>query len=284
MVKNGLFPTTCSNARQIDRLMTPELTTALATSAQTIAGLMVIMWLISLVLKDVSIIDLVWGLGFVLVAWSVFACVPGQSVTRNLLAGMTSVWGLRLTVYLAWRNHGQPEDFRYQQMRQRRKWFPLTSIFIVFGLQGVVMWVVSLPLQMGIATAQPGWNWLHFVGVMFWGIGVFFEAVGDWQLTRFRMRPDSAGQVLDTGLWRFTRHPNYFGDFMVWWGLYCVAIARSDGWWTAIGPVVMSIFLMRVSGVTLLEKSLTSKKPAYAEYIAKTNAFFPGPVKNTHQE
>lgn len=260
-------------------MMTPELTAALAASAQTIVVVMVCVWLLSLILKDASIVDLVWGLGFVLVAWTVFIGVPGQSVTRNLLVGLTTLWGLRLSIYLAWRNLGKPEDFRYQQMRNRRRWFPLKSLYIVFGLQGLVMWIVSLPLQVGIATSQTGWSWLHGVGAAVWATGLFFEAVGDWQLARFRANPENAGQVLDTGLWRFTRHPNYFGDFLVWWGLYFVAIGQSDGWWTAIGPIVMSVFLMRVSGVTLLEKSLENTKPAYAAYVAKTNAFFPGPPK-----
>ncbi len=112
-----------------------------------------------------------------------------------------------------------------------------------------------------------------------WATGLFFEAVGDWQLARFRTNPENAGQVLNTGLWRFTRHPNYFGDFLVWWGLYLVAVAQSDAWWTAIGPIVMSVFLMRVSGVTLLEKSLGESKPGYQDYVRKTNAFFPAPPK-----
>jgi len=259
--------------------MPPELTAAFVASAQTIACMMVIVWLLSLILRDASIVDLVWGLGFVLVAWTVFITVPGECVTRWLLVGLTSLWGLRLSVYLAWRNLGNPEDFRYQQMRSRRPWFPLTSLYVVFGLQGVVMWVVSLPLQVSIATSQNGWNWLHFVGAALWATGLFFESVGDWQLARFRTNPENAGQVLDTGLWRFTRHPNYFGDFLVWWGLYLVAVARSDAWWTAIGPIVMSVFLMRVSGVTLLEKSLGKSKPGYQDYVRRTNAFFPAPPK-----
>jgi steroid 5-alpha reductase family enzyme len=259
--------------------MPPELTAAFVASAQTIACMMVIVWLLSLILRDASIVDLVWGLGFVLVAWTVFITVPGESVTRWLLVGLTSLWGLRLSVYLARRNLGNPEDFRYQQMRSRRPWFPLTSLYVVFGLQGLVMWVVSLPLQVSIATSQSGWSWLHFVGAAVWATGVSFEAVGDWQLAKFKTNPENAGQVLDTGLWRFTRHPNYFGDFLVWWGLYLVALAQSDAWWTAIGPIVMSIFLMRISGVTLLEKTLRETKPAYAAYVSKTNAFFPAPPK-----
>jgi steroid 5-alpha reductase family enzyme len=255
--------------------MTPEQTTAFMASAQAIAVMMGFIWLLSLILRDVSIVDLVWGLGFVLVAWAVFIAVPGESAGRWLLAGLTTLWGGRLSVYLAWRNHGRPEDFRYQQMRARRPWFPVTSLYVVFGLQGLVMWVVALPVQVGMSTVSAGWNWLHLVGVLLWVAGLFFESVGDWQLAKFRANPDNVGQVLDTGLWGLTRHPNYFGDFLVWWGLYFVAVAQSNAWWTAIGPIVMSFFLMRVSGVTLLEKTLQVTRPGYKDYVARTNAFFP---------
>jgi len=258
--------------------MSPDVETALKTSAATIGVLMVLVWFVSLLLKDASIIDLVWGTGFVLVAWAVWFRAEHRGTAQWILPVLTTIWGLRLSVYLAWRNHGQPEDRRYQDMRH--KWgsaFPWVSLVTVFALQGVVMGIVSLPLQMGIATAEHCWTLLLSIGLAVWAAGLFFESVGDWQLARFKADPDNTGKVMDTGLWRYTRHPNYFGDFLVWWGVYLVAVAQSSAWWTIIGPIVMSVFLMRVSGVTLLEKSLRASRPGYEDYVARTNAFFPWP-------
>lgn len=256
--------------------MSSELQTAFATSAVTITGLMLFVWLVSLRLKDVSIIDLVWGLGFVLVVWAVWLRSDNPQSADWILPLLTTVWGLRLSGHLGWRNHGQPEDRRYREMRQ--KWgtmFPWLSLITVFGLQGAVMGVVSLPLQAGIATADHNNYILLTPGIVVWAAGLFFESVGDWQLARFRANPHNAGKVLDSGLWRYTRHPNYFGDFLVWWGLYLVAVSQSSVWWTIVGPIVMSVFLIRVSGVTLLEKSLRESRPGYSDYVARTNAFFP---------
>lgn len=250
-----------------------------AASALVIALLMTTVWLISLLLRDVSIIDLVWGTGFVLIAWT--AMIVAHS-DEWLLPLLTTIWGLRLSLYLGWRNHGQPEDHRYQAMRQRHgSSFPVVSLFTVFGLQGLVMWIVSLPLQAGVITGETEWVSFKVTGTALWATGLFFESVGDWQLARFKSNPENAGRVMDRGLWRYTRHPNYFGDFLVWWGLYLVAVSASQAWWTAVGPAVMSVFLMRVSGVTLLEKSLRRNRPDYVEYMERTNAFFPGIPRTT---
>ncbi|MCH2211730.1 MAG: DUF1295 domain-containing protein [Fuerstiella sp.] len=262
--------------------MSEQLFSVVANSACVISTLMILTWIISLCLKDVSIVDLIWGPGFVLTGWTAFLTTSGSA--GWLLPLLTSVWGLRLSCYLAWRNHGQPEDYRYQAMRKRHgRTFPMLSLVTIFGLQGVVMWIVSLPLQWGAITIDSGWHWLRIPGVTLWAIGLFFETVGDWQLAQFKANPDSSGKVLDTGLWRFTRHPNYFGDFLVWWGLYFVAVSASGAWWTVIGPAVMSLFLMRISGVTLLEKTLKKTKPQYADYISRTNAFFPGRPETSHE-
>ncbi|MCC9608362.1 DUF1295 domain-containing protein [Blastopirellula sp. JC732] len=257
--------------------MSPELTDVLFRSASVIAGFMALVWAVSLWRKDASVVDVAWGLGFVLVAWTAYFGSSERNSFGLLLPILTTIWGVRLSGYLFWRNHGHGEDYRYREMRDY--WgasFPWVSLLTVFGLQGLVMWTVSLPLQAGIACADRSVLWLTIVGVLLWGAGLFFEAVGDWQLARFRATRTSENAVLDTGLWRYTRHPNYFGDFLVWWGFYLVAVAQSGAWWTAIGPAAMSVFLMRVSGVTLLEKSLSIKKPGYADYVARTNAFFPG--------
>ncbi len=151
----------------------------------------------------------------------------------------------------------------------------LTSIYVVFLLQGAVMWAVSLPLQAGITLAQPGWTPWHGLGIVLWTVGILFETIGDLQLARFKAVSDNQGKVMNKGLWRYTRHPNYFGDFLVWWGLYTIAIAHGNGLWTFIGPLTMSVFLIRISGVTLLEKSLHETRPGYRAYTRETSSFLP---------
>ena len=253
----------------------------LLVNAGVIAGLMLGLWLVSLALRDASIVDIFWGAGFVVVAWTTRLVADGSDARGWLLVALTTVWGVRLAGYLAWRNLGKGEDFRYQAMRRRHgSRFPLVSLYLVFGLQGVLMWVVSLPVQVGQVPASPdGLIWLDFVGIAFWAIGIFFETVGDLQLARFKKDPAAKGKVMDRGLWRYTRHPNYFGDFMVWWGLFLVALATGDAWWTVIGPIVMSVLLIRVSGAALLEKSLKKRRAGYDEYVRRTSAFFPRPPR-----
>jgi steroid 5-alpha reductase family enzyme len=255
--------------------------TAMTTAAVVIAALMLTTWLVSLVLKNASIVDIIWGFGFVLVAWAVRLNVDeGLAARQNLLVGMTTVWGLRLAGYLFWRNHGKGEDYRYRAMRKH--WgprFPIISLLTVFTLQGVLMFTVSLPVQLGQTRLDPDLGWLAIVGVAVWAIGIFFEWVGDAQLARFKGDPSNQGKVMNRGLWKFTRHPNYFGDACVWWGIALVAAETTVGRWGLIGALVMTILLRRVSGVVLLEKSLSKRKEGYAEYIARTSPFFPRPPK-----
>lgn len=252
-----------------------------AATALAVLALMVGTWLVSLVKRDASIVDLVWGAGFVLVAWVTFVVADGTTARRVLLTAMVTIWGLRLAGYLTWRNWGEDEDPRYRAMRRHwgdRFWW--VSLGTVFLLQGVIMWVVSLPVQIGQVPDQPdSLGVVEVVGVVVWAVGLFFEAVGDWQLARFKARPENRGQVMDRGLWRYTRHPNYFGDFCVWWGVWVVATATGVGLYGIVGPIVMTVFLMRVSGVTLLEKSIGTRRPGYEAYVRRTNAFFPGPPK-----
>ena len=253
----------------------PEL--LLINAAVVLAGL-TLLWLASLPLRDVSIVDVAWGPGFAVVAWISWGLAP-TATAAIVPAVLTTVWALRLAGYLAWRKRGEGEDRRYRAMRDKhngRFWW--LSLLTVFWLQGGLMWLISLPLQLG--QLQP---WaaplvpLAWIGGGLWGIGLVFETVGDWQLARFKANPANQGQVLDRGLWRYTRHPNYFGDFLVWWGLGLLCLAAGAPWWALAGPVVMSILLMRVSGVTLLEKSLRQRKPGYEDYVRRTSAFFPLP-------
>jgi steroid 5-alpha reductase family enzyme len=248
-------------------------------SAVAIAVLMVGTWLLSLRRQDVSIVDIVWGLGFVVVGWVAYAVGEGTESRRLLLAGMVTLWGGRLAVHLFLRSRGQEEDPRYVAMRRRRgDAFAVQSLWLVFGLQGALMWVVSLPVQVGSVPDLPtSLGPVEIVGVALFTIGVYFEAFGDLQLSHFRADSANAGEVMDQGLWRYTRHPNYFGDFCVWWGIWIVAAATGMGLYAVVGPIVMTILLLRVSGVPMLERTIGKRRPGYDDYARRTNAFFPGP-------
>jgi len=251
----------------------------LLLAALTIAVLMVGTWLISVVIKDASIVDITWGLGFATVATVLWIADDSRSSLDTLLWIMTLMWGLRLCLYLARRNLGHGEDYRYVAMRKR--WgpaFPVISFLTVYTLQGTLMWVVSLPVQ--LSHRQEGSiGVLAIIGVALWLVGFYFESVGDLQLRRFKADPSNEGKVLDTGLWRYTRHPNYFGDACVWWGIALVACSVSVGRWGLIGAAVMNVLLLKVSGVALLERSLKRRKPDYQAYVERTSAFIPRPPK-----
>jgi steroid 5-alpha reductase family enzyme len=254
--------------------------TAMLVATIAIVILMFATWLLSLPLRNASIVDVVWGLGFVVVGWSVRLQGDTNEPRQWVLVAMVTVWGLRLAGYLFWRNHAQPEDYRYRAMR--RKWgarFPLISLVTVFALQGVLMWIVSLPLQLGQVRDGDGIGVLAVLGIASWAVGLFFESVGDVQLVRFKADPANAGKVMDRGLWRYTRHPNYFGDACVWWGIGLVAAESGIGAWGLIGSAVMTVLLLKVSGVALLERSLHKRKPEYAAYAARTSAFIPRPPR-----
>jgi steroid 5-alpha reductase family enzyme len=262
-------------------MIASAVSTALITAALTILVLMVGTWIVSVLVKNASIVDIVWGFGFVCVAWAVRLTGDGGLAARqNLLVVMTSVWGLRLAGYLFWRNHGKPEDYRYRAMRKH--WgprFPIISLGTVFGVQGILMFLVSLPVQLGQTRPTPSLGILAWLGVALWLVGLFFEVVGDAQLARFKKDPANAGVVMDKGLWRYTRHPNYFGDACVWFGIALVAAETTVGRFGLIGATVMTILLRRVSGVTLLEKSLVKRRKGYVEYVARTSPFVPRPPK-----
>jgi steroid 5-alpha reductase family enzyme len=254
-----------------------------AACAAAIAVVMLATWLLSLARRDASIVDVVWGLGFVVVAWVAYAVGDGLAERRLLLALMTTVWGLRLAAYLLRRNWGQGEDPRYVAMRSHHgDRFGLVSLGLVFGLQGAIMWVVSLPVQVGAVPELPDeLGAVEAVGLVVWAVGLFFEAVGDWQLARFRADPAHRDRVLDRGLWRYTRHPNYFGDCCVWWGIWIVAATTGVGLYAIVGPLLMTYLLLRVSGVAMLERTIGRRRPGYDDYVARTNAFFPGPPRVT---
>jgi steroid 5-alpha reductase family enzyme len=254
---------------------------AMLAAGIVILALMLITWTISIVVKNASIVDIVWGLGFVLVAWTVrITTDQGNDARQWLLVAMATIWGLRLAIHLYVRNHGNGEDFRYRAMRKHYgPKFGLISLATVFGLQGVLMFVVSLPVQLGQADPTPKIGVIAIVGVLLWLVGMFFETVGDLQLTRFKRDPANKGKVMDIGLWRYTRHPNYFGDACVWWGIGIVAAETGSGAWGLIGSALMTFLLRRVSGVTMLERTMAKRRPGYTEYVARTSPFIPRPPK-----
>ena len=252
------------------------LTQTLTTTLASILAIMLVLWLVGTVRRDVSIVDPFWGSGFIVVAW--IACGMNAPVTLCgwLSAGLTTAWGCRLSLHLLWRNWGHGEDRRYVAMRNHhgaRFWW--ISLLTVFVLQGVILWFVSFPVQVAVVSKVPNSvHWLDVIGMVVWGVGFVFESVGDWQLVRFQSDRSNAGRVMDRGLWRFTRHPNYFGDFCIWWGLYLVASA-GGAVWTIASPLVMSVLLLKVSGVSLLESTIVERRPDYAAYKSRTSAFFP---------
>jgi len=242
-----------------------------------IIGMMTILWLISTFLKNVSIVDLFWGFGFVLSSVVYFILTDGNSPRKILLLILVTVWGSRLSLYLAWRNVGKGEDFRYREFRRQygenRYWW--ISYFQTFLLQGVLMWLISAPLLGAqYLTPQNELTILDFSGIIVWTIGFMFEAGGDWQLARFKANQANKGKVLNTGFWRYTRHPNYFGDAAVWWGFALICISAGS-YLPVLGSVLMTLLIIKVSGVALLEKTLKSNKPEYIAYVEKTSAFIP---------
>ena len=236
-----------------------------------------LLWAASVKLHDASIIDRFWGAGFILIVAAGLWRVGTPSAHQLLLAGLVTVWGTRLSIHLTWRNWGTGEDYRYRAMREKHgASFVWKSLFSVFLLQSFLTWFISLPIQVVFASEpEISLGPIALLGSVLFALGLLFESVGDWQLARFKANPDNAGQVMDTGLWRYTRHPNYFGDAVLWWGLYITALPAPGAAYTFLSPIVMTLFLMKVSGVPLLEKRMSETRPDYAAYARRTPTFFP---------
>jgi len=232
-------------------------------------------WLVSLYKNDVSIVDSFWPL-LILTGAATYALASPQTGPRTLvMVILVALWAVRLAVHITWRHWGEPEDRRYQAIRSRNApHFRWKSLVLVFALQATLAWVVSWPVLAAVVNPRP-WNWIDSLGVCVIVAGATFEALADWQLARFKDDAAHQGQVMDGGLWRNSRHPNYFGEFCVWWGTYLVALS-AQGWWAIASPVLMTVLLLRVSGVALQEKDIAERRTGYRDYIARTNAFFPG--------
>lgn len=248
-----------------------------------LAGASVIAWLFSLVISDVSFVDSLWSLFFVLVAGVCATQALPLSPAGLLVLLLVTVWALRLSLHITVRNWGEPEDSRYQTIRENNEpHFRFKSLYIVFGLQALLAWIISIPLLFAVMTSGDIGP-LQIIATVVWLIGFVFEAGGDWQLMQFRKNRSGSKAVLNSGLWRYTRHPNYFGDACIWWSFWLFAVA-AGAWWTVYAPMLMTFLLLKVSGVAMLEKTIGSRRPEYAEYIERTSAFIPMPPKPEKSE
>jgi steroid 5-alpha reductase family enzyme len=248
------------------------------TAAAVAAG-MLTLWLVSIALADVSIVDVYWGLGFAMIAWIAAWSAPVTSPRAVLVLGLVSLWASRLALhlFLRWRR-ADGEDRRYAAMRRKAgARFVRRSLIAVFGLQGVLMWIVSLPLQLAIVRGGAPLGWLGALGIVVFAAGFVWESLADLQLTTFRRARANADRVLATGLWAWSRHPNYFGEVVLWWGLFLVTVEGTAAWWTIVSPLIVTVLLVRVSGIPMLEHGMQRRRPEYAEYVARTSAFVPLP-------
>jgi steroid 5-alpha reductase family enzyme len=253
---------------------------ALGITLAVLAAFMTAAWLLSLARKDASVVDPLWGIGFVVAAVSYLLVLHGHPGRRALVLTLVCVWAVRLAAHLVWRNWGRGEDPRYGKMRAERPgsfwWYSYLQVFL---LQALLLWLVSAPIAgaVGGGSGHELGAW-DFIGLAVWLFGFFWEVVGDMQLALFKRDPANRGRVMDKGLWRYSRHPNYFGEAVLWWGTWLVA-AGAHGYWSVYGPVLITVLLLRVSGVTLLEKNLARSKPGYEEYKARTSSFVPWPPR-----
>ena len=253
---------------------------ALAGLAWT-ASLALPTWAVSLARHDASLVDRMWSVFIAGAGLVYFLLLPAQTARGLCMAVLGTAWALRLCIYVTWRNWGHGEDRRYQAIRARNQPnFGFRSLYLVFALQAVLAWIVSAPFLPGMAAARP-LGPLDAIGGALALFGILFEAIGDAQMARFKADPANRGQVMDRGLWRYTRHPNYFGEACTWWGIWLMAIggAGGAGAWSIVSPLLMTWLLLKVSGVRMLESDIGERRPAYLDYMARTNAFVPGPVR-----
>jgi len=260
--------------------VTPDAAFLHAAAAGLGAGalLAVATWAASVRRRDVSIVDGVWGFLVLVPAVVTAAVVPQAGPRAGVVLALAALWALRLSGHIAWRHRGQPEDRRYQAIRRRNEpHFAWKSLYLVFGLQALLGWIIAAPLMAAAASPAP-WGALDAFGLALFAFGLAFETVADAQLARFRGDPRNRERVMDRGLWRYSRHPNYFGECCVWWGLWLVAFA-AGAWWTVLSPLLTTVLLLRVSGVPLLERDIGPRRPGYADYVRRTPAFVPWRLK-----
>jgi steroid 5-alpha reductase family enzyme len=234
-----------------------------------------LLFLLALVLKKNDIVDVAWGMGFIFIAILSLLLMPGWNFRRLLVSGFVIIWGLRLAIYIFLRNKGRKEDFRYA--RWKKDWgsqWIIRSYLQVFILQGFFMLTIAYPLFLLAQNQADAITYLDIAGIIIWLTGFFFEAVGDAQMRRFKRDAANRGRIMDRGLWKYTRHPNYFGESAMWWGIFVITLNAPSGWAAIFSPLIITFLLLRVSGVPLLEKKYADN-PDYREYIRKTSAFLP---------
>ncbi len=272
---SGLLPITASCGTE--RGMNALLPLALSGFSTTLM-LMLVAWLISLRTHNVAIVDVFWGIAIAGAGLCYLYLRPATGTRGVLVALLATVWAIRLGAHLLWRTRGQPEDRRYREIRARNEpHFGLKSLWLVFGLQAMLAWLVAMPLLGAVISSAPIGSLDRF-GTLLWAFGLVFESVADYQLARFQQRGGAERGVMDSGMWRFSRHPNYFGEFVLWWGIGLIAVA-GGAWWALIGPFLLSVFLLRVSGIALTEKDIATRRPAYQDYMRRTSAFVPWPPR-----
>lgn len=244
------------------------------------AGLLIFIYMcawfiVAVYRKNNAVVDVAWGLGFVLVAWSVLLLTTSNLPRQLIVTALVTVWGLRLSIYLAVRNWNRPEDFRYQELRKR--WAPnvmLNSFLRVFMLQGAAMFVIAIPIMIVNSSYSSALNPLDYVGTAIWLLGICFETVADLQMRKFKQKPEHKGHIIQSGLWKYSRHPNYFGESLIWWGIFIISLSVTGAWWGVISPLFITFSLLKVSGVPMLEAKYKDNKEFQA-YAKRTNVFIP---------
>ena len=235
-------------------------------------------WIASLIKRDVSIVDGLWSLMFLAAATVFIGFTEPANMRSYLIYGLVAVWALRLSIHITTRNWGEPEDHRYVTIRKNREpYFEYKSLYFVFGLQAFLAWIITLPLFAAITTSSE-FSTLDAIACIFWLTGFSFQALADYQLLRFKSDPANGGKVLASGAWRYSRHPNYFGECLIWWGFYLFAVS-SGAWWSVISPLLITFLLLKISGVAMMESTITARRPEYQAYISSTSAFIPWPPK-----
>lgn len=247
--------------------------------AVTLLCYMSFWFVVSVIKKRNDVADIAWGLGFVLLAWLSFF-ISGFSIKALLVNGLVTIWGLRLALHIYSRNKNKPEDPRYLEWRKTWNYFYLRSYLQVFLLQGLLLYLISLPVIFINHSVSEGFGILEIAGFFVWVIGFYFESTGDRQLREFISNPENKGKLMDRGLWRYSRHPNYFGEVTQWWGIFIVALSVPGSFFTVIGPFTITVLILFVSGIPLLEKKYEGR-PDFEEYKKRTSAFFPLPRKKT---
>jgi steroid 5-alpha reductase family enzyme len=243
-------------------------------------------WIVSLVKRNAAVADIFWGPGFVLVAWLTFFQAEGYFIRKLLLALMVTVWGLRLFIHIAGRSRGKGEDPRYAAWRaQYGENFWIVSLYRVFLVQALFLWIIALGVQYGQVAALPNrLTWLDGAGFLTWTAGLIIESVSDYQLRRFLSVPENRGRVMDQGLWRYSRHPNYFGEVLIWWGIFVMVLSCPLGFFTIVSPLVITYTLLKLTGVSLMEETEFSDNPEYQAYIGRTSAFVPWFPRNRQKK